>query len=108
MNTAFIWAVAFKHERNGGVADCFRTESGELCNQAWVLAQTPLATWGFLQLRERRHSGMERGQVRWCFCDTGNQRRERCRRRSQAWWFTGTARLFSWLLNLQLFFPPDL
>lgn len=28
-----LWHL--KHERNGGVADCFRTESGELCNQVW-------------------------------------------------------------------------
>jgi len=44
LNTAFTWAVAFKHERNGGVADCFRTESGELCNQAWLLARMLLPT----------------------------------------------------------------
>lgn len=28
-----LWHL--KHERNGGVADCFRAESGELCNQVW-------------------------------------------------------------------------
>lgn len=46
LNTAFTWAVAFKHERNGGVADCFRTESGELCNQAWGAGSDTASDFG--------------------------------------------------------------
>lgn len=45
-----LWHL--KHERNGGVADCFRTESGELCNQVWDVGSDtasylgPSCDWG--------------------------------------------------------------
>lgn len=41
LHTAFIWAVAFKHERNGGVVDCFRRVRRTV-QSGWVLAQTLL------------------------------------------------------------------
>lgn len=41
-----------------------------------ILAQTLPPAWAFLWLRGQHHSWMERGQVRWDFCDTGNQQKE--------------------------------
>lgn len=104
-----LWHL--KHERNGGVADCFRTESGELCNQVWDAGSDtasclgPSCGWGSsitARWRKDRLDGMSVAQEtsRKNGCTPGNSV---CS--SHAWTPRHTkAKLLSGELYLQLLF----